>query len=249
MASRADFAACDLAVVVKRTPAALMDALRASGRPWAYDIVDAYPQPGSSTWTRTEAIAWVQRHLRALKPNAVIWPNKRMREDCDTGLPGIVLPHHHRPGIKANPIRPEVRTVGYEGREQYLRQWKEWMDRECARRGWRFVVNPSHLADVDIVVALRGGHWSGYVSRHWKSGVKLANAQGSGTPFIGESECGYTETASGAEYWANTPQQMRTSLDWLESQSAREQVSDRMRQAAYPVERAARDLGDLLGRL
>lgn len=103
-------------------------------------------------------------------------------------------------------------------------------------------MNPEHLADLDIVLAMRCGQWTSYAAKHWKSNVKLANAHGSGTSFIGQRDCGYTETASGAEYWADAPRDLATCFDWLESQSTREQVADRFTQCAYPVERAAADL-------
>ena len=224
----------DVAVVVKRMPA-----IRPACR-WVWDVVDAYPQPESYGWTRDRAIAWMRGRLSELKPSAVIWPNRRMREDCDTGLPGLVLPHHHRVGIASNPVREHVRVVGYEGEPSYLGKWAGVLNDECRRRGWRFVVNPASVAELDIVVAFRES--GGYVSRHWKSGVKLANAHGSGTPFVGQAECGYTETASGAEYWAEDAASLRTALDWLTPQDNRQVVSERFRQKAFPVERAAQGL-------
>lgn len=234
----------DCALVVKRVPDITLAAIRAARIPWVFDAVDFYPQPAAYGWSCGEASTWVRKKLTALKPSAVIWPNQRMREDCDTGLPGLVLPHHHRPGIAANPIRERVQTVGYEGAPAYLGRWGQRLQAECGRRGWRFVVNPKRLADVDIVIAMRDG--GGYVSRHWKSNIKLANAHGSGTPFVGQAECGYLETATGAEYWAEDEASLATAFDWLESQGAREAVSDRFLQRAFPVEHAAADLGAFL---
>jgi hypothetical protein len=247
LATHAEIAAHDLTVVVKRTPQSIVDALKF--RRWVWDIVDAYPQPEASAWTRREAVAWVRDRIRTLQPSAVIWPTQRMREDCDIDIRNMVLPHHYRPGIERNPIREKVRTVGYEGRADYLDQWALRLSDECERRGWSFVVNPKALADLDIVVAFRGGKWDGYVQRHWKSAVKLANAHGSGTPFVGQVESGYEEMATGAEYWAEDIQGVRTAFDWLESQSAREQVADRFVQGAYSLKQAASDLGAFLARL
>lgn len=144
-----------------------------------------------------------------------------MAEDCEGfGIPVLWLPHHHRPGIARNPIREEIRKVGYEGSPQYINQWRPHIEAECQRIGAEFVVNPPRLADVDVVLALRDA--KGYAPRFWKSNVKLANAHGSGTPFIGCRESGYIETASGAEYWADNPVELRVAMDWLKSQSARE---------------------------
>lgn len=245
-AGRQEFKAADIAVFVKRVPVQLLMDVRASGKPWVYDIVDAYPQPTASKWTQWQAVQWVREQLAALKPNAVIWPNQKMREDCDTGLPGLVLPHHHRPGIKNNPIRKEVRTVGYEGAGHYLADWEPAIAEECRRRGWKFVTNPKHLADLDIVLAMRGGEWNGYVQQNWKSNVKLANAHGSGTPFVGQMEAGYIETATGCEYWAHEKAGLGVCFDWLEDQGARELIHDRFQQAAYPVEKAAAEFKDWL---
>lgn len=245
-ASRADARACDLALVVKRTPEAVLDAIRAAGVPWVFDVVDFYPQPLCSSWDRSEAVAWVRQKLKALKPSAVIWPNKRMAADCEIDLPSTVLPHHHRPGLARNPIRPEVKVIGYEGAPVYLDAWRSAIEAECAHRGWRFLANPTHLAELDIVLALRGGQWDGYPQRHWKSNVKLANAHGSGTPFVGQPECGYLETASGAEYWAEDARGLRVALDWLTPQDNRLQISERFIQKAYPIEKAAGDLKEFL---
>lgn len=228
----------DVTLVVKRTPLAVIAALK--GRKWVWDIVDAYPQPASYAWTRDQAIAWVHGRLAQLQPTAVIWPTQRMREDCDFGLPGVVIPHHHRAGIERNPIREQVRTVAYEGAPTYLGRWADWIEDECIRRGWQFMVNPPRLSDADIVIAVRDG--GGYVSRHWKSGVKLANAHGSGTPFIGNRECGYLETAEGAEYWADDRKELVACLDLLTGQRTRREVGERFQQQAYSVERAADDL-------
>lgn len=241
-ANGSDFFDCDLAVVVKRTPEEIVEPLRKSGKPWVFDIVDCYPQPLASDWTRDQAIGWVRKKLEYLKPNGVVWPTQRMRSDCDIGLPGIVLPHHHRPNIKVNPIREKIQWVGYEGRAEYLAEWLPILQEECSKRGWRFTTKPAHLADLDVVVALRGGHWNGYVQRHWKSNVKLANAHGSGTPFMGQLEDGYTETAAGCEYWIADRTHIGISFNWLESQTTREQIADRFLDAAYPIEKAANAL-------
>jgi len=127
-----------------------------------------------------------------------------------------------------NPIRRDVKTVGYEGDQRYLGAWRELLEIECRSRGWEFVVNPRALADLDIVVALRAGPWTGYAPRHHKSNVKLANAQATGTPCILSPECGYEETATGAEYWASSLHELHVSFDWLAPHENRLEVSRRL---------------------
>jgi hypothetical protein len=245
-AAYADFLGCDLAVVVKRVPEPIRSGLQSTGRRWVYDCVDCYPQPLCSSWQRSEAIAWVRKHVATLNPTAVIWPNRRMREDCDDGRPGFVLPHHARPNQALNPVREKVSRVGYEGRAEYLQGWAMILHKECERRGWQFVINPPELAELDIVVSFRGGQWDGYAPHNYKSGVKLTNAHGSGTPFVGRREAGCAEMACGAEYWASSPGEISTAFDWLEPQSTREMISDRFRESAYMLERAAADVKPFL---
>jgi hypothetical protein len=237
-----DCRSADVVVAVKRVSADLLANIRASGRPWFWDVVDAYPQPVCSTWNKDQALQWLHQRVAELAPAEVIWPNRRMQQDA--GLSGLVLPHHHRPGIAVNPIRERIAAVGYEGSADYVKGWTDAIEAECARIGARFVVNPARLADVDVVLALRDG--AGYPLRHWKSNVKLANAHGSGTPFIGGPEDGYQETRSGAEYWATNRRELGAALDWLSSQGAREEVQERFLQAAFTVEAAAKQLRDYL---
>jgi hypothetical protein len=165
-----------------------------------------------------------------------------MREDCDTGLPGVVIPHHCRPNSATNPIRETVQIVGYEGSPSYISGWP--MAEICQARGWGFVINPPSLADIDIVVAFRTG--SGYVQRHWKSNVKLANAHGSGTPFIGQRERGYVETQTGLEQWAECLEDLDDCFDRLSGQYHRQTVSKAFLAKRYSVDDAAHDLKGFL---
>lgn len=245
-ATLADCKAADLIVVVKRVPNSLLAAIRASGRPWVWDVVDAYPQPEVSGWDRDRAVRWVRERVKFLAPTAMIWPNQRMQDDCQ--LSGLVLRHHHRPGIGHNPIREQVCWVGYDGRSCYLGPWRERVENECWRRRWRFV-ETDRLQSVDIAVSFRGGAWNGYAPRNWKSNVKLANAHGSGTPWVGQRECGYLETGTGAEHWAEDEASLAKAFDMLTPQAARAQVRESFRAAAYPVQKAAADLGAFLAGL
>lgn len=245
-ASMSHIMAADVVVVVKRVTPEILVALRHTGKPWVLDCVDFYPQPVCTDWSREDSIAWVREKIRALRPTAVIWPNERMRQDCDTGIPGMVLPHHHRPGIEVNPVREQVQAVGYEGSPSYVGEWIQPIVGACATRGWRFHVNPQSLADVDIVIACRGAEFNGYAQRHWKSGVKLANAHGSGTPFVGPQECGYLETSTGLELWADDVSAIGECFGRLACQSTRQAIHDAFIAHRYGVDKAAGDLVEFL---
>ena len=254
LAGLEDCSRADLIVVVKRIPEQLLERIRRSGRPWVYDIVDAYPQPECSGWKKPAAIAWVDTTVERLRPSAVIWPNERMRDDLTEELRwqakpaprGVVIPHHCRPGLRVNPIRDRITRIGYEGAPSYIDGWRSAIERQCQRLGAEFVLNPSHLADVDVVLALRDKNHCGYPQRHWKSNVKLANAHGSGTPFIGMPEPGYKETGSGAEQWADNEQELAIALDFLAPQWVRREQSAAFLKAALPLDRVAQQYRDFL---
>ncbi len=226
-----------LAVIVKRPRPDIVYRLHQSSVPIVWDVVDSWPQPLGNNWDRSQCLGWLKSEVKAIKPKALVAATEAMAVDCDFGLPVLTLPHHTRPLQRINPVRETVKTVGYEGGENYLGQWKPWLEAECQRRGWRFVVNPPELANLDILVAVREA--TGYGPRKWKSNVKLANAQGSGTPCILNREAGYLETQCGAERWADTREEMVTALDSLESKADRLKASARLLAATPSLDHAA----------
>ena len=232
-----DVAAYDVAIVIKRTPSDLIARIHRAGIPLVYDVVDGYPQPEGNAWNREQCVAWLRAQVVHVHPAAIVAATRAMADDCaEFGLPVLALPHHARPGLRRAPIRP-LRTVGYEGAENYITGWRPHIERECKRRGLTFVVNPPSLGDVDIVLALRDS--TGYAPRKWKSNVKLANAQALGLPLICAREMGYLETASGGEFWADRPDELAAALDTLEPIATRQRVSDLMFAAAPYIDRIA----------
>lgn len=225
----------DLAIIIKRPRADLLGRLRQRGVLVVWDIVDAWPQPEGNEWERDQCLAWLRNEVDVVKPKAIVAATEAMAEDCkEFGVPVLALSHHHRPGIKINPIREQVRKVGYEGGPQYLGWWGNALTKECVTRGWEFVVNPPHLADLDIVVAVR--HHQGYAAQSWKSNVKLANAHGSGTPCVANRECGYFETRCGGERWATDENGLRQAFDYLTPHATRHLVQQTFLAHALPLE-------------
>lgn len=231
-----DITKADVVVVVKRFDAALIERIVKAGKPIAYDVVDGWPQPAGNAWGKAGAVAWLLREIVASRCSLVIGATSAMVDDIGGRAPAVAIPHHHRPGIAVNPIRETVATVGYEGSARYLAGWEETLRSACSARGWRFVVNPERLADVDIVVAVRGGPWRGYATDRWKSGVKVANAQASGTPIVCMPECGATEAASGGEVFVRAPEDVGPAFDLLAPQDERFRRAEVMRGAAPSIE-------------
>lgn len=240
-ATVADIRAHDLVVVVKRVPPELLVALKTAGVPWVYDVVDGYTQAPDYRPTRAEARRRMLANLRVMRPNAVIWANAQMREDCGNPTDPVIY-HHHRVDIRINPIRPAIRAIAYEGSPRYIKSWLPDLLRLVQRRGWAFLLNPSHLADADIVLGIRGEPWANDVTNAWKSNVKLANAHGSGTPFIGMPEQGCLETAVGGERWIESRADLNDAFDDLLAVEKRRDIHHGFIRAAYPVTQAAADL-------
>lgn len=239
MADARDVAAFDVAIVVKRAPGDLVARIHKADVPLIYDVVDAWPQPHGNAWAEAECKFWLAVEIRRIRPAGIVAATRAMARDCEGfGVPVLALPHHCRPGQAMNPIRETVQTVAYEGAEHYLGRWRPLIEAECARRGWRFVVNPPALADADIVLALRDA--DGYAPRHWKSNVKAANAMGSGTPLIASRESGYLEQAVGnAIKWADTEAELIRAFDALTSRLERARAAGWMLAAAPKLESVA----------
>jgi hypothetical protein len=237
----------DLAVLVKRIDVHTLSALTLAKVPFVWDIVDAWPQPHGNLWGHKACLNWLGTHLQTYRPAGVVAATQAMADDiAEVGFKGpvLTLPHHARPGQVQNPIRRVVETVGYEGGAHYLGKWQGVVESECARRGWRFVLNPSQLADLDIVLALREA--DGYAVKNWKSNVKLANAQGSGTPFIGNREAGYRETCGLGEVFADTAHELREGFDFLGDATARHHAAREMLACAPRIEALAPQYRDWL---
>jgi hypothetical protein len=236
----------DVVVAVKRIPDPLLAAIRGSYVVW--DVVDAWPQPRGNDWSADACKAWLDSEFARINPNAIIAATNKMAEDCARfGVPVLWLPHHHRPGIEANPIREKIQMIGYEGAPSYIIPWLPAIESACIKIGAAFLMNPLKLADVDIVLALRGS--TGYAPRNWKSGVKLANAHGSGTPWIGCRETGYIETSTGGEKWADTEHELVRAIEDLQDVDTRRNISAALRVGGFSVNDAAEKLRGFLNGL
>lgn len=233
-----DIGPFDLAVVVKRPEPDLVRRIHAADVPLVWDIVDAWPQPQGNAWTRDECVAWLRQQVQQIRPAGIVAATEAMAADCaEFGVPVLILPHHARPGQAINPIREQVRTVAYQGGEQYIQQWGRVVAEACARRGLTWLVNPDALDEADILVAVRDQ--SAYAPRCWKSNVKLANAQGTGTPIICSREAGYLETAAGGVLFVDEPAEFGAALDWLLPQSTRRAYSTSLLASAPSLESIA----------
>lgn len=248
MATPADVSWADVVILVKRPIQQVVDAARKLRKPIVYDVVDAYPQPHGNTWERDDCMRWLSVALKAVSPAFVIGATEAMSSDiASLGWRTHHLYHHGRPGIQINPIRERLRVFGYEGGGQYFGQWSSMIAIYCSKHAATLRVcdgRESVIHEFDVALGLRDFH--GYAAKHWKSNVKLANAQASGTPFIGCGERGYTETSSGAEYFVSDYASFCTAAEWLKEQSGRKSASEKMLAKAYSLEQCAKDYRRIL---
>ncbi len=176
----------DLICVTKKPDLKLIDYCHGLRKPLVFDIVDSWAQPDDGVKCNgiVDARALFQPKWERLRADGYIFPTKRMRDDLGCLVPcSTTIYHHFRPTLELNPVRPIVRVVGYEGGD-YLGEWGERIAKACESRGLTFVVNPENYRDLDVVILARGGLHGNFLSRNYKSNVKLANAFGSGTPAL-----------------------------------------------------------------
>lgn len=247
--AKASFKLCsqaDLIVAVKRLDPQLIDNINRSGRPWVWDLVDFYPQPTCTSWTREKAVSWVAKAVENLrvKPVGIIWPCAKMMDDCTPSLQSYefrnrVIYHHHRPGLCAAPPRKKLSCLGYEGSPNYIVPFLPSIRAACERLNVEFVVNPERLTDCDALLALRCPSTNGYVQRNWKSNVKLANAHAVGVPFLAQRESAYLETASGRELWCPGPDEIYDRLLSIQDREVRCEIQRAFLKKAYPLQAAA----------
>lgn len=162
---------------------------RALRIPIVWDALDFWKQPDENSLTSTTAVDRLHRLIDAMQPTLMIGATEAMAAVAG----GICLPHHGRIGLEPTPAREQIRVIGYDGNPIYLAQWAPALASICAARGWTFAINPPNLADVDVLVALRGGMWDGWMCREWKSGVKLVNAICAGRPILTQDTAAWRE--------------------------------------------------------
>jgi hypothetical protein len=231
----------DLTVVVKRISQDLHDKLR--GRRWVLDFVDGWPQPIGNEWPRGQAVKWLRDRLRLLHPTGVVFATTRMLEDSGWQGPALVLPHHAWPKYARGPVEARVTAVGYEGATSYLGQLRTVMERECASRGWQFVVN-GDLSACQIGVALRDV--GGYPAGAWKANTKLANLQALGLPALVSPEQGYREFGSAGQVEIDRPDQIGGALDRMTDVAVRTVLGNQAHAATPRLETVAQTYKDWL---
>lgn len=241
MATVEDCRDADLIVVVKKAPDDLLEAIRASGKPWIFDMVDCWPQPqGRCDWDQRESVAWLRDILNRLKPDGVVFGTAHMEIDAGWAIPSLVLPHHSWDKYCRHvPVTHEfVSIVGYEGSLNYLGKWTKWILEACEQRGWTFITNVD-MRQADIGLSIRDS--GGYPARWWKPGTKLSNLQALGLPAICTPEAGSEQMACGEELWVETQADLERAFDSLIDIQVRKKISARMKQSQLPVAQVAQD--------
>jgi len=185
-----------------------------------FDVLDSWRQGRTEIdFDKEKAKRYFHDLFNSRKIDSVIFPNNVMRDDigykhCTT------IYHHYYPWIKRNPIRKKIERIGYQGDPRFLGEWKEKLEKIGS-----FVITDD-LSKIDVAIAVRGSVYANFLSRSYKSNVKLANCYGSGTPCIVWPEKSYLETAcDGVKFFTNE-EELRSHLSDLESYEIRKEISD-----------------------
>jgi hypothetical protein len=238
----------DLVVLIKRPEPDLLRRLQSAGLPIVWDILDAWPQPEGNFWGQSKCLQWLKEEIDRVRPVAIVAATEAMAADCRKFVASaFALPHHGRPYQAINLIRDKAQAIGYEGGLQYLGAWHSMLEGEAKKRGWKFILNPKQLADIDIIVAMRAA--GGYAAKHWKSNVKLANAQITGTPCVMNREQGYLETARGGVSWADTQEELGAALNSLSDVSVRRNAAQLLLASKLTLESLAMRYREWLNQL
>lgn len=219
--SNNELEACDILCVVKKPDLKLIEKARRLGKIVIYDIVDSWAQPKDDEkyQTKQAAIDLFSKMWSGINADGYIFPTQRMQDELGFLVENaITIYHHHWPQISINPVRPEVKRFGYEGAD-YLGNWGPIFNAVAAERNIEFITNPDCISDLDVVVLARGGSHGSYLSRNYKSNVKLANALASGTPaLVHYDEMSAHDTDAGDVLFFNdSPDSFARQLDKLKN--------------------------------
>lgn len=232
----------DVVILVKRAGPVLAESLRRCGRIVVWDAVDAWRQQPYDQSSRDELCAWAWAFARSIGAEAIIGATRRMASDL--GSPYYVPHHGWDRGV--GPLADRIHRVGYEGSPRYISSLLPSIRAACKAIGATFEVNPPDFHGLDVVLAMRGAEWTNYASRHWKSGVKLSNAQMAGLPFVAERECGYTERACGGERWIESARELTEALRSLQPKEQRARMRRNALDGRPRLEACAADMIDVL---
>ncbi len=236
-ASQRECTQADMIILVKRTSLDTLGHIKRSGKPWVWDVVDAWPQRPGQELSKTFAMKWVAELLEYYNPTGVVWPTLKMANDVDwANGPSTVLPHHYNPRYRAEKMRDIPSVVAYEGCERYLGKWRSIIDQEAVRQGMQFIVNDV-LERADVGVAVRDT--LSYPDLNWKSNVKLANLHALGIPALCTRESGYVETQSGTEFWVRDANDIAHALETVRSVDTRKWIRQSSLRQKIPLKSIA----------
>jgi cephalosporin hydroxylase len=233
----------DALCIVKRPDPELIARARARGLPVVFDALDSWAQPddGLRVRDREAALALFRDRWAPYAWDAVIFPNRAMREHLGAlAIASAYVYHHSLPGLEPNPWREAARTVGYVGDERYLGPWAAVLERACDERGLRFVINPPSFRDIDVGVCVRGGEHDSFLANEYKSNVKLANLYGAAIPALaGVKERSCHETDDGHVRFFGDEAQLRAQLGALLDPERRRAARERALETreAFRIER------------
>lgn len=195
-------------VLVKQAKPSILadidDACKCNDSFFFYDMLDFWGQDKYKT--EEESLEILHSHIMKLfmldeGVDVFIAPNQCMFESM-LSLPIIgkcdvyKIPHHYDPNLPTPAYNSQVKNLVYYGDGRYIANWYLQIVRACGEAGWNFLINPQDLSCASAMIGARNGEYNCWINRNWKSGVKLATAEGLGIPFVHTQESSYMEYAT-----------------------------------------------------
>lgn len=232
-----DLGRFDVFMFVKVPDADLLERVLVRGRIAVHDVVDWWRQPWDHRRVKNQQQSrelFVSRWRKLPPFHGHIFACRAMYDDLAplSPFPGMIY-HHYRPDITPEKLRSGRLTVGYEGKEKYLGQWRDTIVELCTKHDMAFVAERIRTQPIDIGFAARGARFGGYLPDNYKSNVKLANCYGAGVPAIMPAvQAAYRETATEGVAWFEKPADIDRALTGLEDKETRRRMGRLNLQAA-----------------
>jgi hypothetical protein len=218
-ATKTDLSNVDVVVVVKNAGDETLNLLRHWRGPIVYDPLDfwtSFPKRRNE-FTRIDSPAAAceafGEHFRRMNPALILCPTRAMAEDiAGLGIPVDVFYHHFDPRLETIPPNTGRKKIVLCHGAPTLGLWKPALRASSFLSNAKFIATNAALPPpANVLVAVRGGRHTDWITWRWKSNIKAATALRLGLPLVAWPEASYLETHPSG-LWFRTPKEMHGAI-------------------------------------